>query len=316
MTARPVLAGLAFAALAAAAAKAAEAEDVGDARWAAPGADIVRLLTAAPGECAVRPRDEDARYLAEIGRAAFKSPLLLGGPAARSGLSCNTCHPDGRRNPDFFLEGLSGAPGEADVTSALFSASREDGLVNPLPIPDLVGVGSAGSSGAPRGGHRLEAFIEGAVREEFQGAPPPRVIEGLVAYVSSFDASKCPRSPRPLTERSDVADARRALDAANAALARGEAATADFLLLAAQQALGRVDERFAGAENAGERAMIEALARKIAGVRAIAVRSAPGARARIEEAGLDAKRLGWRLRAQRGRSFYDADRIAAGIAAD
>lgn len=310
MTYGRILAGLALAAVGAAPAAAGDAPGVGDAPWLAPDADIVRYLTTAPGECAIRPKDEDARFLLEVGRAAFKSPLLFGGTAARSGLSCNTCHPDGRRNADFFLSGLSRAPGDADVTSSLFSRTREDGIDNPQPIPDLVDAEKRASAAMHGDGERLAEFIVGAVRDEFQGTPPARVIDGLIAYVASFDASVCPDAPRRVTERSDVADAARAFDAADAALARGEAETADFLLLAAQGALGRVAERFDGAENADERAMIEALARKIAGARAIAAQSPKGARARLEEARLDAKRLGWRLRARRDRSLYDAERIS------
>ncbi|MGF7473737.1 hypothetical protein WFJ45_23635, partial [Salmonella enterica subsp. enterica serovar Minnesota] len=72
---------------------------------------------------------------ARIGRAAFNSPLLLGGQAARAGLSCASCHRNGRGNPDFHFPGISGAPGTADVTASLLSSHRGDGQFNPKPIP-------------------------------------------------------------------------------------------------------------------------------------------------------------------------------------
>ena len=78
-------------------------------RWLAPGADVVARLTRSPGECLAPGDDDQARYLIAIGRAAFRTPFLLGGQAARGGLSCNACHIDGGDNPDFFLRGLSGA---------------------------------------------------------------------------------------------------------------------------------------------------------------------------------------------------------------
>ncbi|MEX0645921.1 MAG: hypothetical protein WD076_11455, partial [Parvularculaceae bacterium] len=115
-------------------------EALTEARWTAANTDLVAFLAASPGECLRKAEDAETRYRVEIGRVAFRSPLLFGGQAARAGLSCNSCHRDGRDNPDFYLEGLSSAPGTADVTSSLMSKVREDGAFNPAPIPSLVGV--------------------------------------------------------------------------------------------------------------------------------------------------------------------------------
>jgi hypothetical protein len=295
----------------------AEPASLREAAWLAPGANVVAALTRSPGECLKAPSDEEARYRVEIGRAAFRNPLLLGGPAARAGLSCNACHPDGRANADFFLEGFSGSPGTADVTSALFSRSRDDGVLNPRPIPDLVGAGGKSVFGSTATAHSLEAFIGDVVAGEFAGAPPaPSVLAGLAAYVASLDAAACPEAPQRLTERAALRDVRRALAAADAALARGDRAAADLMLLAAQQELARVDERFARGETAQERALIEAFARAIGGTRAIAATLPGGARVRLEEADLEARRLGWRLRARRDASLYSPERLAASLAPD
>ncbi|MEQ1929067.1 MAG: hypothetical protein ABL957_00850 [Parvularculaceae bacterium] len=288
----------------------APAHALGDAVWTAPDTDIVAFLTETPGECLTRPTDKDERYLVELGRAAFRNPLLLGGPAARYGLSCNSCHRDGRANPDFFLAGLSGEPGTADVTSALFSKTREDGTFNPRKIPDLVGSGRKSAFGSGGAVHNLEDFIGSAVTEEFQGAAPPdAVLAGLAAYVRRLDAEACPtsRARASLSTASD--DLRRAMAAADAALARDDAAAASVALLAAQQELKRIHARFASPKLDGERALIETFARELAGARAIAAVSPRGARERLDRARLDGKRLAWRLHAAREDSLYDEDAL-------
>ncbi|MDX2299492.1 MAG: hypothetical protein NW204_07185 [Xanthomonadaceae bacterium] len=208
------------------------ASRLSDARWVAPDTDLVAFLSQTPGECLAKPLGDPS--LVEAGRALFRSALTLGGPAARYGLSCNSCHRDGRDNPHFFLEGLSGAPGTADVTSALFSKTREDGAFNPKPIPDLAG-----------GGFRdLEGFIRSAVADEFQGAAPEAVVGALAAYVAALTPEAC-TGPEPQTIARAISDLGRALAATDAALARGDRAAADSLFLAMLQDLNRIDERHA-----------------------------------------------------------------------
>ncbi|WP_176593462.1 tetratricopeptide repeat protein [Sphingobium sp. EM0848] len=78
-----------------------------DARWLAPGVPIT-ALTREPSACLAFPADEKAALSVNIGRAAFRTPALLGGEARRLGLSCSTCHRNGRTNPDFLFPGVSG----------------------------------------------------------------------------------------------------------------------------------------------------------------------------------------------------------------
>src|SRR5690606_35041701 len=68
------------------------------ARWLAPGADPVAALSLAPPECLPPGSSRGGRRSLdiEVGRAAFRSPLLLGGQAARAGISCESCHRSGR----------------------------------------------------------------------------------------------------------------------------------------------------------------------------------------------------------------------------
>lgn len=280
-------------------------------RWLAPDRDRVAALTMTPGECVPPADDPQANDLAELGRAAFRSPMLLGGQAARGGLSCNSCHIDGRSNPDFFLGGLSGAPGTADVSSSLFSKVRDDGVFNPLPIPSLVGAGEKRSFGTAAPAASLEAFIGSAIVEEFQGAPtPPAILDGLVAYIEGMSVDACPASPAPLTPGRAMDDVRRALAAASRAAERNDAAAADFLLLSAQSALGRIHARFPGAQSKGLRAALTALSGDIGAIRKLVGEPETTASA-LDEIDRTAMRLGGKLERARGRSLYDATTLAA-----
>src|SRR3546814_2043723 len=70
--------------------------------WLAQEADPVAAVTKAPPECLAVPVDGAAARQVEAGRLLFRSPLLLGGQAARHGLTCQTCHVNGHDNPQFF----------------------------------------------------------------------------------------------------------------------------------------------------------------------------------------------------------------------
>ncbi|MFN3958785.1 MAG: hypothetical protein ACK4NP_02605 [Parvularculaceae bacterium] len=281
---------------------------ISDAVWLAPETDLVSFLTSAPAECLARPDEKEARYKVDIGRVAFRSPFLLGGQAARGRLSCSACHVNGRGNRDFFIDGLSTEPGTADVTSSIFSAVREDGLLNARPIPDLLDLAMRAERA-----HGVDKFIEGVVVDEFQGRPPPReVIDGLVAYVSSLRSSACEEGVVRLTPRRDMRHVARALAVADAALIRGDAVVADFALLAAQAELGRIAERYPNSPE--ERADLTSVAELIAGTRAIAPAAAKGARVRIAEAELAALRISYALNRARRASLYDRETAAAYLA--
>ena len=243
-------------------------------RWLAPGADGAQALASAPGECLKRPANLQAALAVEVGRAAFRTPVLLGGQAARAGLSCEACHRSGRNNPQFSFPGVSGAPGTADVTSSLFSSHRGDGVDDPRLIPDLSGPKAHLKVDQARDSQALESFIHGLVVEEFDGPqPPPRVLAGLAAYVRALDPAACPaRADAPLTTQIYLDDARRAVRAAEALAAQGETQSAALMIAAARARLGLIDERFAGPALAGERARLRAadaaLAKAAAGLRA------------------------------------------------
>ena len=221
-------------------------------RWLAKGADP-RVLARQPAEC-LEKRSGDARLSVEIGRAAFRSPTLLGGQAARAGLSCESCHRNGRGNPDFHFPGISGEPGTADVTASLFSKRRGDGSFNPKPIPDLGGPGESLKFARGKADVRRR-FIHGLIVEEFDGGePPPMVLQGLTDYVGALRA--CAAPARPLRAADYGADALRAARAAQGALAKGDAGAALVMVAAARSRLGAIAQRYPGDDLAPVRARL------------------------------------------------------------
>ncbi len=226
--------------------------------WTVQGETLAFDLTHAPSECLARTSPE-----IEAGRALFRSPALLGGPAARLGLSCDACHSNGRANARFFLPELTNRAGAADVTSEWSSRVRGDGVTNPVPIPDLAGVGAKAGFGAARN-PSLSHFVRGVIEEEFQGAPPPdEALASVIAYLNALDASACAPDPAPISLTLTANDVRRAIDAARGA----EPATASLLVLSAQDAIGRIVERLPAQRFATSRNALEGLARELGGWR-------------------------------------------------
>lgn len=211
-----------------------------EANWLAPEQRL-RLLTTRPEECLPDATPDIVSLV--YGTVAFRDPMLLGGQAARAGLSCMSCHRGGRGNPGFQFPGLSGAPGTADVSSSLMSAHRGDGVLNPKPIPDL----TFGVARIPRGDIAgLEAFIRGLVVEEFDGQPPsPVILRGLASYVRALDPKACPsRRDQPYRLANALADYFVALGAAETALVDHDAETAISMLRGARSILGGIDARY------------------------------------------------------------------------
>ncbi|MCG8442240.1 MAG: hypothetical protein MI723_10575, partial [Caulobacterales bacterium] len=243
------------AALSSAAAAEAPLSAITEARWLAERADALAALGPEPPECL--PESARADPQVRAGRAAFRTPLLLGGQAARAGLACVGCHRNGGDHPDFHFTGLSGAPGTADVTSALFSKVRGDGVFNPAPIPSLVA--GAGAPSVPRdpASGALEAFIRAQIVEEFDGpAPSETVVADLAAYVRSLSADACPPAGEVDRLERRLADVADAVAAALAALEREDGEAARLMIASARTELGRIHERFPGAQGEGVRAAL------------------------------------------------------------
>jgi hypothetical protein len=275
-----------------------------DMRWARPDADHFLLLSAAPGEC-VGPVAREDRYKVDVGAVAFRSPFLFGGVAARTGLSCNACHRDGHGNPDFYLEGLSGAPGTADVTSSVFSEKREDGVFNPVPIPTLVGISGKATFGTSPPHGSIEDFVASAVTDEFAGETAPFLVAAIADYVSRFRSGACPPHGIGVNVSTELKYPRIALETAQEALRRGDMATADFLLLAARGLLKRVAERFDDASLGNERAALRSLSVEIENARNAIDADAETARGDVQSLALRLNRVEILLRESEPRSLYD-----------
>lgn len=260
---------LAFAALALAASPGG-AHVVRDEIWTAASAQLAYDLTHTPGECLpVEARTDEV----ELGRALFRSPTLLGGPAARVGLSCQSCHSNGRRNARFLLPELTDRVGAADVTSEWSSAVRGDGIMNPRAIPDLAGVAGRASFGH-NNDPSLDHFVHSVIVEEFQGADPPaQALGAVIAYLNALNPARCDAWGR-VTLASAAQDVRRALRAAQATQ---DSATANLANLAARDRIGYIVERLPPRRFARERRQLEQLAREL-----IAAPDSPGWHARFD----------------------------------
>jgi hypothetical protein len=250
-------------------------------RWLASGADAAQVLTHRPTECLAIPKDVEAAYAVELGRAAFRTPMLLGGQGARAGLSCESCHRNGRGNPDFDFPGVSAGPGTADVTTSVLSSHEADAVHGARPIPDLSGPKAALTIDQDPGSDALAAAIDRIVTREFDGAqPPPAVRAGLAAYVRALSPAACPATAtEPFTATSALAEARRGVLAAVAALDHRDPASAALMIASARSQLGDVDERFADPALSTQRRALEAAALDLAAAEAAARRDPAAARA-------------------------------------
>jgi len=233
-----------------------------DQLWTVREGNAAALLTEAPAECLAMPKEQKQRQMVEIGRVLFRSPGILGGPAARLGLSCNACHPNGHTNTAFDLPELTDKPGAADVTAEWASAVRGDGIMNPVPIPDLTDVQSRKTFGHIKE-PSLPVFVNKVITEEFQGVPLQRTaMAGLLAYLGMLRSVDCPAMKMvPITLSNAADEVRQALDGLGQA---ADPSTAQLLLLAAREAMGRIAERLPQASFSKERETLTALAREIA----------------------------------------------------
>ena len=206
--------------------------------WIAPGHEAA-ALTRQPATC-LGAAPTDAAVVA--GRTLFNAPQLLGGQASRAGISCASCHSNGRRNPHFQLAGISDGPGTADVSASFFSVARSNGRFDPRPIPDLALPGRISRDPESRA---LEHFSRGLIVEEFSGRPPGNGALGdLAAYMRAV--KPCPdRTDEPVRLGSRIELFRDSVRSAARAAAAGDRQTAAVLAGAARWHLGLIDERIA-----------------------------------------------------------------------
>lgn len=226
--------------------------------------DIARVLTEMPRACLAPAENRTVAETLALGQIAFNSPALLGGQAEKRGLSCASCHRNGRGNPDFQMTAVSAEPGTADVTSGLFSTVRADNVFNPVPIPDLAL--REGRDQVDRSDRAaLARFVRGQIEEEFSGdrAPEP-VFEALLTYLQYIDADKSSCDPLGSVNALWLTDWRRAETAAREAARSDDAAARAFYIRSARLSLGRLHDRHIAPEDTALRADLIALSRLLA----------------------------------------------------
>lgn len=272
--------------------------------WTAPGAERAALLRQ-PAACLDPAADPgEVAY----GRALFNAPQLLGGQAARAGISCASCHANGRRTAAFFLDGVSSEPGTADVSASFFNIVRANKQFDPQPIPDLAAPGKVSRDPA---GQELEHFTRGLIVEEFAGREPaPTGLAAIAAYLRALRPCADERDqPRGLT--GDLTLLRETIDAAARRADLGDDAGAALLSSAARFRLGLIEERYPGTGFVREREQLLAASRAL---QPVGEAKAPGATAlRSWLARFERDAVPRLVRGER-RSLYDARRIASWLA--
>ncbi len=123
-----------------------------------------------------------------LGELLFRSPLILGKKAQKLGLSCNSCHPNGDQNADFFLPGNSSRPGTVDLTHKMFSAEADNGRKDALRIPSLRGVRYLAPYGHAGRIQSLREFNRHVIVNAFAGPEPEAlVLDSLTDYLRQLE---------------------------------------------------------------------------------------------------------------------------------
>ncbi|MEP0390894.1 MAG: hypothetical protein ABJ205_06360 [Erythrobacter sp.] len=178
-----------------------------------------------------------------VGEFLFEAPLLLGGQAAKAGISCHSCHVNGTDNPHFLFPAISGEAGTADTTHSFFSKSLGNQTFDPIVIPDLTMADKVDHS--MKSGE-LEAFLTTIIIGEFSGAAAPSsTLAPIATYVRALRLSgprqEPIRNPRSLTQ--DFADLRLAVDQAMHRARNAESELAALLLSSGQSQIRSIHER-------------------------------------------------------------------------
>ena len=152
-------------------------------RWLDPNAAATALTEVPRRHLAIEASGGKASILVRLGELAFRAPRILGGEARLSGLSCQTCHPNGDAATTFFVQKVSDRPGNVDVTHRLFNALTDDGLANPVNIPSLRGIALTAPYGRDGRIASLREFTRQVIVTEFDGGEPAGwLLDALVAY--------------------------------------------------------------------------------------------------------------------------------------
>lgn len=132
--------------------------------------------------------DEGETPLIALGDMAFDSPYIFGDPTRALQLSCNSCHNKGVTNPQFEIPGLSSRPGGVDVSNNFLAPHANNGLFDPVDIPDLRGIRFTAPYGRNGRFASLREFVRNGIMHEFKGKEPdPVLLDAMIAYMNEFE---------------------------------------------------------------------------------------------------------------------------------
>lgn len=291
-----------------------------DLKWLGGRVDPVAALNQNVPEVLRRGSDAPGKaFSLALGRMAFRAPGLLGGMAAREGLTCQICHPGGRANSHFFIAGLSAQPGTVDTTTATFSQVLGDGVFNPIAIPSLEGVAASAPYGHDGRAATLDAFVHSVIEEEFAGRrPAPEIFAALMTYLLALAPAGTPApKSRPVTLDQDLDAVLSDASVLDQALVLEKTEVSRFIIASLRHDLGRIAARFSiiQEEDGSARRRFASLSADLRTVRSLSVAG------RFDEAraALDAWRRAMAaarpvLEAQEARSLYNPERLAESLA--
>ncbi len=239
-----------------------------DLQWLDPRSDRVKFLTEIQTEPTSYDPSKDWSLDIELGRIAFRSPTLLGGLAARRGLSCQTCHTNGRSNQQFFVAGLSSSPGTVDTTTALFSRVLGDGEFNPIKIPSLQDITETAPYGHDSREPSLAQFTHTVIESEFAGEKPcARIFGALMVYLSALRTDADIATLTQLDLSRDLTNLHRTARVLSTTLRQQDKETSLFVIAAMHNQLRRIAERFTIVQSAKPKAVLVGWSHQLKAVR-------------------------------------------------
>ena len=193
------------------------------------------------------------------------------------------------------------------------SSHRGNQVFDPRPIPDLALPGKVSRDPSDPA---LRRFIQGLVVEEFDGAePPPRVLDGLAAYVRALDRVACRGEALPIALADQLDEFARAGAAARAALATGDRPAARLMIAAMRTTLGQIDERYPGQRFEAHRRALRTADRDLLAIQHALDRGDPGAMPRLDQVAQRTENWAAVLRRDERWSLYNVEKLGASLAA-
>ncbi|MEO9469682.1 hypothetical protein [Parasphingorhabdus sp.] len=257
-------------------AQSAKDHSIGATKWLAPDGRVAALTTSPIVRLSIKNITPAKVTKYAAGESLFHTPTLLGGQAAKAGISCASCHTSGRTNIHFQFPGVSGAPGTADVTHSFFSSVRGNETLDPVPIPDLT---QPGKISHDPGDAQLEKFVRDLIVEEFDGVEPGQaVLDAISFYIRSLAAPTDENGEMQIAPLTIVVHFDRAEEAFESAISYwqdGDRNMASLLFAGARHQLRLMHERFDLEDLRKEQKALEKLGQKLGVIQRATLTSEP-----------------------------------------